>query len=135
MLAVIAAFSVVTVLLILFFNRQSDSRVLKQEIMTDRACTSFKQATTYTIAIYDGVASPASVSAQQCDILTITNQDPTPRLIAFGPHDSHIIYDGVTEKELTLNQSLTITLVQTGSFLVHDHAHEVVKANFVVTRH
>src|SRR3989344_4139794 len=57
-------------------------------------------------------ASPAHIDAKLCDKLTITNRDDRDRLMAFGQHDNHISYDGVSERVLGKGQSLTVTLVK-----------------------
>jgi hypothetical protein len=75
---------------------------------------------------------PANTIAKRCQTLTITNHDTDQRLIAFGLHEKHVPYDGVTEQFLATGQSLTVTLVQTGSFRFHDHIHDEVQGTFSV---
>jgi len=86
----------------------------------------------YEIVIKDEIASPANVIAARCETLTITNLDSADRLMAFGVHDKHLAYNGVTEKMISKGQSFTVVLVQTGDFLVHDHDDEDVGATFTV---
>lgn len=75
---------------------------------------------------------PASLQASLCDRLTITNNDHRTREIAFGQHEHHEAYDGVTEKILNQGQSMTILLNQIGNFRFHDHDDDTVQATFVV---
>lgn len=76
--------------------------------------------------------SPALVKAVKCDTLVIKNLDNKGRLIAFGKHDKHIAYDGVTERYLLKNEEFKVTLNKTGDFLIHDHNQDEVQASFIV---
>lgn len=80
----------------------------------------------------DGV-NPAHTYASLCDTLTILNTDNRIRLIAFGPHEHHVPYDGVTEQVLAPGQHLTIVLDQAGSFSFHDHIDDAVVGSFTVS--
>ena len=75
---------------------------------------------------------PDKLTANKCDVLIIVNLDDRTRLIAFGPHEDHISYDGVSERVIGRNQSLTVTLVTPGTFIVHDHADPAVRGTFTV---
>lgn len=88
--------------------------------------------TNHTIVVKNGRAVPNSLQAARCDTLTITNLDDESRMIAFGHHEMHMAYDGVSEKMLEKDQSFTVTLVQTGDFRLHDHEHDEVQATFEV---
>jgi hypothetical protein len=77
--------------------------------------------------------TPSNIEARTCDVLTIISQDDKPRLMAFGKHEDHIIYDGVTEKRLEKGQSFTVTMTEKGAYLFHDHFDESVEATFTVT--
>lgn len=101
---------------------------------TANGCKAGTDSRTYQVVIKADKVSPGTTQARMCDRLTITNEDPVTRLIAFGPHEHHVPYDGVTERLLTQNQSLTITLNQTGAFLFHDHLHDEVQGGFVVSK-
>jgi biopolymer transport protein ExbD len=76
--------------------------------------------------------SPEVTTGNVCDTLTITNSDPKTRLVAFGHHDSHKEYDGVTERVLKQDQSLTVTLNEKGTYTVHDHYDDAAEATFTV---
>ena len=77
--------------------------------------------TVHHAAFRHGVVAPRTTAARRCDTLIITNEDDQIRLVAFGPHDHHEPYDGVTEKILSQRQSLTIVLDQAGSYSFHDY--------------
>ena len=98
-----------------------------------KVCESTHKAT-HTVTIENDIASPGKTDAKLCDTLTIINKDRAPRLIAFGQHDRHITYDGVTEQHLGQGQSLSVTLNQPGSFIFHDHDNEEVGGTFTVSR-
>ncbi|MGC1177034.1 MAG: hypothetical protein WA843_03090 [Candidatus Saccharimonadales bacterium] len=87
----------------------------------------------YTVTIKDNRARPAHTSAKLCDHLTITNLDYIEREVAFGPHENHVAYDGVTERLLDRGQSLSVTLVQAGNFRFHDHFQDEVQGTFSVS--
>lgn len=87
---------------------------------------------THTVIIQNNLVRPSHTVARRCEKLTITNLDSTERLIAFGQHTNHVPYDGVEEILLKREQSLTITLIQTGDFLFHDHEHDDVRGTFTV---
>lgn len=89
--------------------------------------------TNHTVIIKDGIATPSHIDTPQCDTLTITNADTEDRLIAFGLHDRHEPYDGITVQPLKTNQSFTVTLHQVGSFRFHDHIHDEVEGTFTVS--
>lgn len=88
----------------------------------------------HLVSIRNDTATPQHTQAKLCDALTITNSDNRLLLIAFGPHEHHQPYDGVTERMLTNNQSLTITLNKAGTYTFHDHLQDKVKGVFTVTK-
>ena len=90
------------------------------------------RTTSHQIVIKDDVMSPSTFTGVRCDTLTVTNLDDTQRMIAFGVHDQHLAYDGVSEKVLNKGQSFMVTLVQSGDFKVHDHEDDDIKATFRV---
>ena len=90
------------------------------------------QHASHVVTIKDSIMSPVRTQASLCDTLTITNDDDALRLLAFGPHDHHMPYDGVTEKLLQQGQSLTVTLDQAGAFTFHDHLHDSLVGQFTV---
>ncbi len=112
-------------------SRQLARMQLGQGTKTNQQCQSEQQAV-HTITIQKSKATPDSITAWQCGKLTIINQDAETRLMTFGLHEAHTPYDGISEKLLGKDQSFTVTLVQSGSFRVHDHIHDKVQATFNV---
>ncbi len=86
----------------------------------------------HSVVINDDKLDQPIIHGVLCDTLTITNQDDRIRLIAFGTHDHHVPYDGVTEQYLTHDQSLTVVFDQPGHFIFHDHLNDAVKGTFYV---
>jgi hypothetical protein len=99
---------------------------------SDSGACSTKLAS-HTVIIQNDKVSPGHTQAKKCDTLTIINRDDKLRLMAFGLHDNHIPYDGVTESTLKKDGSLTVTLVQSGTFTFHDHRDEAVSGTFTAT--
>jgi len=87
----------------------------------------------HTVIIQGNKLSPVTIQAHLCDQLTITNNDDRLREMAFGQHEHHTPYNGVTEKVLNQGGSLTVTLDQTGSYTFHDHLQDEVAGSFTVT--
>lgn len=86
----------------------------------------------HRVIIQNDKATPSHLDAPRCDTLTITNLDDESRMLAFGPHEDHVAYDGIKEKLVSQNGSLVVTLIQTGSFRFHDHVHDEVEGTFTV---
>lgn len=86
----------------------------------------------HVIEIKNDKFTPDYIDAKICDKLTIVNRDDKLRLVAFGVHDEHIYYDGVTEKVLKKDEQLTISLNQAGIYIFHDHLQEEVQGRFKV---
>lgn len=96
-------------------------------------CTETPSTVVHTVVIHDAML-PQHTTAKLCDKLTIANEDNQLRLVAFGVHEHHTPYDGITEELLAKGQSLTVTLNQAGTFLFHDHLEDQVNGTFTVTR-
>lgn len=90
------------------------------------------KGSTHTVEVKNDQITPESISATVCDELTIINKDDKLRLMAFGVHDAHIYYNGVTEKILKKDEGLTVTLNQTGTYIFHDHLQDDVQGQFNV---
>lgn len=93
-----------------------------------------RTGTTHMVVIRDDKLTPHDIPAKTCDVLMIMNQDEKHRLMAFGQHDNHVTYDGITEKQLEQGQSMMVKLTQEGTFIVHDHLDEAVEGTFTVTK-
>src|SRR4051812_3256281 len=68
-------------------------------------CTS--KGPVHAVIIENELVTPAKTAAGLCDQLTIINRDDKLRELAFGQHEDHVPYDGVTEKSLAQGDSLT----------------------------
>ena len=90
--------------------------------------------TTHQVVISAGKATPTFTQAKLCEHLTITNNDGQLYLMAFGEHQDHLAYDGVIEKLLAQNESLSVQLVQAGTFVFHDHLQDKVQGVFTVSQ-
>jgi hypothetical protein len=87
---------------------------------------------THTVVIQNGKMNPVETTAPRCDKLTIINKDDITREIGFGDHDHHVPYDGVAQRILHKDESVTVTLVKTGHYHFHDHFHDEVEGEFNV---
>lgn len=105
----------------------------KQTASTSDPCIGKASGAEYRVTIQHDQLSTQNVAAQLCDKLIITNADDKARLVAFGQHDHHLVYDGVEERLLKHDESLEVTLNQAGEFIFHDHFQDEVKGSFVVS--
>jgi hypothetical protein len=103
------------------------------ELGNGRARCERKPGVVHKVTIQNDIVSPVHTDARECDTLTITNLDSRQRLLAFGQHDNHISYDGISEKLVDQNQNLTVTLIRTGTYSFHDHENDAVNGEFVVS--
>lgn len=103
---------------------------IRSDTSTQTGCTS--SGANYKIVIQNDAASPNNVAGNLCDTITITNLDSRPFTIAFGPHEHHVAYDGISERMLMKDQSLTFKLVKKGDFKFHDHIRNDVGGTFSV---
>lgn len=86
----------------------------------------------YVVTIQNGELNINNIQAKPCDVLTIVNADDQLRLMAFGIHEKHQTYGGVTEETLKPGEQMSVTLEQTGTYTFHDHLHDEVKGTFTV---
>jgi plastocyanin len=92
------------------------------------------KGTGHTVIIAHNTMQPTRVQAKACDTLTITNTDGTTREMAFGKHDHHQAYDGITEKNLKKDESFTVTLDEVGNYTFHDHLHDELVGSLTVVK-
>jgi len=97
-------------------------------------CDPTKHYAEHVVTITGGKPSETQTIGKLCETFTVTNNDATPREIAFGAHDHHMAYDGVEEKLLAKGKSLTVTLDKTGRYHWHDHLHDEVEGYLTVTK-
>jgi hypothetical protein len=88
----------------------------------------------HQVVIQGNQVVPRHTVADRCDTLTITNMDDQDRIVAFGQHDHHEAYDGVTERYLSRNGRFSVTLIQPGNFRFHDHEDDSVQGTFTVKK-
>ena len=88
----------------------------------------------FSIDINNDLFNDSILSVKKCDTATVTNFDNRVRLMAFGQHDNHKIYDGIEEKELVQNQSFNFTFNEIGKFKLHDHNQDNLELLFTVTK-
>src|SRR6185312_3185981 len=81
----------------------------------------------HAVILQNDKAKPQHTFGKLCDTMTISNEDSQPRLIAFGPHEEHQPYDGVTERILGQGQSLTVTFNEVGTYQFHDHIADIIQ--------
>jgi signal transduction histidine kinase len=86
----------------------------------------------HEVSIKQNAVMPVTTSAYLCDQLTIQNNDNIERLLSFGQHDHHVAYDGHVSEILKPGQSITLTLIKSGTFRFHDHYDDSVHGTFVV---
>ena len=86
----------------------------------------------HVVTIQGGQVNPAHTDAKLCESLTIKNLDKQSRLMAFGPHEEHVPYNGIAERLLGQGESFTVTLNQAGSFRFHDHLDDEAQGTFSV---
>lgn len=116
---------------IVYGSAKLSTKLTEKHYNPESGCDETK-ATIHTAVIENDYITPASITAKRCDKLTIINKDDKIRIIAFGMHNQHVAYDGVTERPLLQGKSFTITLDTAGNYLFHDHRQEEVKATFTV---
>lgn len=95
------------------------------------ACSQNKQ--NHIVTIKDSKFTPAVIQAQRCDTLTFVNEDDVEREITFGQHNQHVSYGGEDHIILDDGRPETITLNETGDFIIHDHREPSVGGSFIVT--
>lgn len=88
----------------------------------------------HLVIVEDGRATPQHTKANLCDRLTIENRGNDVLEMAFGKHDHHTPYDGVTERSLEKGERFSVTLVQAGSFRFHDHITDQAHGDFTVVK-
>lgn len=79
-----------------------------------------------------GVSNPAIISAKRCDILIFSNGSSKHVDIAFGPHEEHYPYPGLTSDPLKPGQSSSLVLTKTGSYPIHEHITDVLIARITI---
>lgn len=86
----------------------------------------------HMVMISNDVAVPSHIDARVCDKIMFMNEGNQMLFIAFGPHDHHELYGGVTGLSLDKGESQTLVLSQTGTHSFHDHLRDKVAGDFTV---
>jgi plastocyanin len=130
-----ASFVLVGALVITASSLLANHYLSAQDVANKAKFVTCKQTgVAHTVTLQDNKANPQHTFGKLCDTMTITNKDSQPRLIAFGPHEDHQPYDGVTERILGQGQSLTITFNEIGNYHFHDHIADVIQGDFTVAK-
>ena len=87
----------------------------------------------HSLTIRNNTIVPARIMAQKCDTLTIINLDNQAHQITLGTPTSPISYDGVPERLLARNQTLSVVLIRTGTFFFYDRTDTRIHGAFTVT--
>lgn len=124
-------FTVAAVVVVLAVT--GSSAFLNQMPPANQSCSSTHLAS-HKVIIKNDQAEPSTTKASLCDTLNITNLDDSERLIAFGPHEDHVAYNGVSARLLSKDQSFTITLNKAGTYRFHDHIHDNAVGYFIVAK-
>jgi hypothetical protein len=127
-LMVIAVFAITAAGMFVAAENMRGSAALRQNLI---GCANMGR--TYEVNIKNNKLSTASIHANRCDQLEITNLDSRTREIGFGVHDHHVPYDGVSEKVLGKGGSFAVTLDKAGTYHFHDHFQDDVTGTFIVT--
>jgi hypothetical protein len=88
----------------------------------------------HKVEIKNSTVTPKITNGKLCDTLLVTNTDNVTRLVAFGDHDHHIPYDGIEDRLLKKDESISVTFDKTGHFHFHDHMHDEVEGFFNVSK-
>ena len=129
-------FWLIIVLIVLVFAGMIAALMVNQQLLkasSANACANHSTTPVHRVTLQHGGANPVHTTGRLCDRLVITNADSKPRLVAFGPHDDHVAYDGVAERLLGPDEGLTITMNQLGNYRFHDHLQDEVQGTFTGT--
>lgn len=86
-----------------------------------------------TVVISDERFEPKEIRASVCDQITFINKGSLHHQPAFGPHPIHTIYPKFQEKLLAVNQSNSLLLTAAGTYYLHDHLNNSIKATLIIT--
>jgi len=86
----------------------------------------------YTLSFTNKGIVPDQVTAHRCDELKLVNNSDDAIIAALGPHEHHIHYPGFEEKLLAHDQSYSFRLSEAGTFPLHDHDNDSLRATLIV---
>jgi hypothetical protein len=87
---------------------------------------------TVTMTFVGGRFTPMALSAKRCDKLVLENRSGTLVELAFGPHEHHLAYPGLSESPLKAGADMTLVLSDSGRFALHDHIRDEAQATLTV---
>jgi hypothetical protein len=117
---------------VFFLTQQLSGNFLTAKAEAGQAAACTKQGSHHTVAISGDRVEPVRTKARLCDTLTILNNDDKLRDMAFGVHDRHTAYNGISVKSLLKGQSFTVVLDEKGTYLFHDHYQDEIAGDFTV---
>lgn len=91
----------------------------------------YGQHENHIIKIKNSQMTPTFIYAELCDTLTVIN-DNAIRIITFGAHENHSPYAGNLDLPIKPNKSKTITLSESGTYIIHDHLNDKTSGMFTV---
>lgn len=86
----------------------------------------------FDLVFGDTSVSPSQLNVNKCDQINVRNNGSAPVELAMGPHAHHIHIEGFEETVLNHGQSYSFRLSQLGTYAIHDHENENLKANIEV---
>lgn len=75
---------------------------------------------------------PPTVTTHVCDVVVFVNADTKYHQVAFGDHQSHLIYPGFHEVPMPANETNAVILTARGRYKLHDHFYEDLEAEIIV---
>ena len=79
---------------------------------------------THRLTLLSGQFDKSELTVNQCDQVTISNQDNLSYELFFGSRSNHMTYPGYYPATLQPNQSLVLTAKKPGDFEMHDHLRD-----------
>lgn len=95
------------------------------------ACKELRKS--HIVTINGATATPSTIEARRCDTLSFVSGDDAEREIAFGTHPDDTSYGGLFEITFATGDPETVTLNESGNFVLHDHTNANLRINLFVT--
>jgi hypothetical protein len=115
-------------------NRYLKTETQKKKDLETHLCQPNVPRTNHLIVIEKDILAPTRTVAKLCDTVTVINKDSKTRYMAFGAHEHHIVYDNHDVQVLSASQSFSFTLVDLGTYEIHDHLQDEVQGTFTVVQ-
>jgi plastocyanin len=78
--------------------------------------------------------APATITAKRCDTVQFKNSTAKDIIVAFGPHEQHIAYPGLSDSLLRPGSSTSVLVSVPGNYPVHDHIGDVLTGTLIVSK-